>query len=63
MGQRRYYKNWCYKDIISQDLIHDLLKFHIVPDMKFKANLQPSRKTKPCLDWIVYPFLLHELIR
>src|SRR4051794_41673534 len=39
-----FYKVYCYKDILSQDLIHDLLEFHIVPNMKLKANVAPSRK-------------------
>ena len=28
-----------------QDLIHDLLEFHIVPNIKPKANIAPSRKS------------------
>ncbi|RGB43756.1 hypothetical protein C1646_797950 [Rhizophagus diaphanus] len=40
-----FYKVYCYKDILPQDLIHDLLEFHIVPNMKSKANLPPSRKS------------------
>ncbi|CAB4383857.1 unnamed protein product [Rhizophagus irregularis] len=40
-----FYKVYCYKDILPQDLIHDLLEFHIVPNVKPKDNLQPSRKT------------------
>src|SRR5438046_631583 len=39
-----FYKIYCYKDILPQDLIHDLLEFHIVPNMKPKTNLPPSRK-------------------
>ncbi|RGB25751.1 hypothetical protein C1646_801649 [Rhizophagus diaphanus] len=39
-----FYKVYCYKDILPQDLIHNLLEFHIVPNMKSKANLKPSRK-------------------
>src|SRR5438045_8490340 len=39
-----FYKVYCYKDILPQDLIHALLEFHIVPNMKPKANLIPSRK-------------------
>ncbi|RGB27782.1 hypothetical protein C1646_798226 [Rhizophagus diaphanus] len=38
-----FYKVYCYKDILPQDLIHNLLEFHIVPNMKSKANLKPSR--------------------
>uniref|UniRef100_U9UAD0 TLDc domain-containing protein n=2 Tax=Rhizophagus irregularis TaxID=588596 RepID=U9UAD0_RHIID len=30
--------------ILPQDLIHDLLEFHIVPDKKHKTNIPPSRK-------------------
>src|SRR3989440_1723555 len=39
-----FYKVYCYKDILPQDLIHDLLEFHIVPDVKPKNNVPPSRK-------------------
>ena len=39
-----FYKVYCYKDILPQDLIHDLLEFHIVPNMKLKHNVAPSRK-------------------
>ncbi|RGB39404.1 hypothetical protein C1646_754555, partial [Rhizophagus diaphanus] len=39
-----FYKVYCYKDILPQDLIHDLLEYHIVPDIKSKVNLPPSRK-------------------
>src|SRR4051794_41839322 len=39
-----FYKVYRYKDILPQDLIHDLLEFHIVPNMKSKTNLPPSRK-------------------
>ncbi|CAB4420309.1 unnamed protein product [Rhizophagus irregularis] len=35
---------YCYKDILPQDLIHDLLEFHIVPNKKHKTNIPPSRK-------------------
>src|SRR3984957_17501758 len=41
-----FYKVYCYKNILPQDLIHDLLEYHIVPNIKFKANLSPSRKQK-----------------
>jgi hypothetical protein len=40
-----FYKVYCYKDILPQDLIHDLLEFHIVPNMKPKSNVAPSRKS------------------
>src|SRR5205823_5716777 len=39
-----FYKVYCYKDILPQDLIHDLLEYYIVPNMKPKANLPSSRK-------------------
>jgi hypothetical protein len=39
-----FYKVYCYKDILPQDLIHDLLEYHIVPNMKPKVDLPPSRK-------------------
>src|SRR5918912_811692 len=29
-----FYKVYCYKDILPQDLIYDLLEFYIVPNMK-----------------------------
>jgi hypothetical protein len=32
--------------ILPHDLIHDLLEFHIVPNMKPKANLPLSRRPK-----------------
>ncbi|CAB4392647.1 unnamed protein product [Rhizophagus irregularis] len=41
-----FYKVYCYKDILPQDLIHDLLEYHIVPNVKPKTNLPPSRKHK-----------------
>src|SRR5205085_12553365 len=40
-----FYKSYHYKDILPQDLIHDLLEFHIVPNMKPKTNVS-SRKPK-----------------
>src|SRR5437016_9748709 len=43
-----FYKVYQYKDILSQDLIHDLLEFHIVPNIKPKANVAPTRR--PTLD-------------
>ncbi|RIA79028.1 hypothetical protein C1645_841744 [Glomus cerebriforme] len=39
-----FYKVYCYKDILPQDLIHDLLEFHIVPNKKPKVNIPPSKK-------------------
>src|SRR5436189_1708755 len=41
-----FYKVYCYKEILPQDLIHDLLEFHIVPNTKPKTNAAPSRKPK-----------------
>src|ERR1044071_2523427 len=39
-----FYKVYNYKDILPQDLIHDLLEFHIVPNVKPKTNIAPTRK-------------------
>src|SRR5436305_12417828 len=39
-----FYKVYKHKDILPQDLIHGLLEFHIVPNMKPKADVT-SRKT------------------
>ena len=39
-----FYKVYNYKDFLPQDLIHDLLEFHIVPNMEPKTNVVPSRK-------------------
>ncbi|EXX76511.1 hypothetical protein GLOIN_2v1775034 [Rhizophagus irregularis DAOM 181602=DAOM 197198] len=41
-----FYKVYNYKDILPQDLIHDLLEFHIVPDIKPKTNVATPRKSK-----------------
>ncbi|RIA83338.1 hypothetical protein C1645_809264 [Glomus cerebriforme] len=41
-----FYRVYNYKDILPKDLIHDLLEFHIVPDMRPKINVAPSRKPK-----------------
>src|SRR5439155_14509617 len=38
-----FYKVYKYKDVLPQDLIHDLLEFHIVPDIKPKVDVTPSR--------------------
>ena len=38
-----FYKVYCYKDILPKDLVHDLLEFHIVPNMQPKHSA-PSRK-------------------
>ncbi|CAB4407427.1 unnamed protein product [Rhizophagus irregularis] len=47
-----FYKVYCYKDILPQDLIYDLLEFHIVPNMKPKSNVIP-RKQNLKLDSII----------
>src|SRR5204863_98218 len=39
-----FYKVYCYKSILPQDLINDLLEFHIVPNMQPKTNVAPSRQ-------------------
>ncbi|CAB4417995.1 unnamed protein product [Rhizophagus irregularis] len=39
-----FYKVYIYKEILQKDLIHDLLEFHIVPNIKPKTNIAPSRK-------------------
>src|SRR5437763_12696064 len=39
-----FYKVYRYKDILPQDLIHDLLEFHIVPNVKSKTMIS-SRKS------------------
>jgi hypothetical protein len=39
-----FYKVYNYKDILPQDLINDLLEFHVVPNMKPKTNVPPPRK-------------------
>ncbi|GBB83917.1 hypothetical protein RclHR1_10580005 [Rhizophagus clarus] len=39
-----FYKVYCYKEFLPQDLIHNLLEFHIVPNIKPKTNEAPSRK-------------------
>ncbi|RGB24647.1 hypothetical protein C1646_772782 [Rhizophagus diaphanus] len=39
-----FYKVYCYKKILPQDLIHNLLEFHIVPNAEIKTNVAPSRK-------------------
>ncbi|EXX68343.1 hypothetical protein GLOIN_2v1471188 [Rhizophagus irregularis DAOM 181602=DAOM 197198] len=40
-----FYKIYCYKDVLPKDLIYDLLEFHVVPNMKPKSNVTPSRKS------------------
>ncbi|EXX73733.1 hypothetical protein GLOIN_2v1484761 [Rhizophagus irregularis DAOM 181602=DAOM 197198] len=37
-------KVYSYKEILPQDLIHELSEFHRVPNIKSKANLAPLRK-------------------
>ncbi|EXX78295.1 hypothetical protein GLOIN_2v1772252 [Rhizophagus irregularis DAOM 181602=DAOM 197198] len=39
-----FYKVYIYKEILPKDLIHDLLEFYIVPDIKPKTSVVPSRK-------------------
>jgi hypothetical protein len=39
-----FYKVYCYKDILPQDLIHGLLEINMVSNIKYKNNLTPSRK-------------------
>src|SRR5436305_9310789 len=41
-----FYKVYKYKDILPRDLIHDLLEFHIVPNMKPKMDTAPTRRPK-----------------
>ncbi|RGB24643.1 hypothetical protein C1646_747715 [Rhizophagus diaphanus] len=41
-----FYKVYCYKEILPQDIIHNLLEFHIVPDIKPKTNVMSSRRPK-----------------
>jgi hypothetical protein len=38
-----FYKVYYCKDVLPQDLIHNLLEFHIVPNRKLKTNIPPSR--------------------
>jgi hypothetical protein len=39
-----FYKVYNYKGILPQDLVHDLLEFHVVPNTKPKTSIAPSRK-------------------
>ncbi|EXX71011.1 hypothetical protein GLOIN_2v1874218 [Rhizophagus irregularis DAOM 181602=DAOM 197198] len=39
-----FYKVYIYKEILPKELINDLLEFHIVPNIKLKTNIAPSRK-------------------
>ncbi|GES76301.1 BTB/POZ domain-containing protein [Rhizophagus clarus] len=39
-----FYKGYSHKDILPQDLIHDLLEYHIVPNKKLKAKIPPSKR-------------------
>ncbi|GES81108.1 hypothetical protein GLOIN_2v1784878 [Rhizophagus clarus] len=39
-----FYKVYFFKEILPQNLIHNLLEFHIVPNMKPKSDVAPSRK-------------------
>ncbi|RIA90161.1 hypothetical protein C1645_805904 [Glomus cerebriforme] len=53
-----FYKVYRYKDILPQDLIHNLLEFHIVPNAKPKTDI-PSRFRK-LVSKLIYPkFLSH----
>ncbi|RGB35314.1 hypothetical protein C1646_814829 [Rhizophagus diaphanus] len=45
-----FYKVYCYKDVLPQDLIHDLLEFHIVPNMQPRTNIAPSRKSTTLIE-------------
>ncbi|GBB96499.1 hypothetical protein RclHR1_02770001 [Rhizophagus clarus] len=38
-----FYKVYRYKDVLPQDLINNLLEFHIVPNIKSKANITPRK--------------------
>src|SRR5436305_4080295 len=61
-----FYKVYKYKDILPQKLIHDLLEFHIVPNIKPKANIAPSRILNSTLIIIsrnTLKFFLHGLIK
>ncbi|GBC03408.1 hypothetical protein RclHR1_05100004 [Rhizophagus clarus] len=40
-----FYKVYNYKDILPQDLMHDLLEFHIIPNVKPKTNVPQPRKS------------------
>ncbi|GBB91208.1 hypothetical protein RclHR1_01840005 [Rhizophagus clarus] len=39
-----FYKVYNYKDVLPQDLIHDLLEFHVVPNVKPKTSITSSRR-------------------
>src|SRR5437773_1041624 len=39
-----FYKVYHYKEILPQNLIHDLLEFYIVPNVKLRSSIAPSRK-------------------
>ncbi|RGB41401.1 hypothetical protein C1646_663107 [Rhizophagus diaphanus] len=36
---------YCYKNILPQDLVADLVDFHVVPNIKPKTNMIPPRKS------------------
>src|ERR1700761_7851923 len=38
-----FYKVYKYKNILPRDLIYDLLEFHIVPNIKPKADITPRK--------------------
>jgi hypothetical protein len=37
-----FYKVYCYKEILPRDIVHNLLEFHIVPNIKSKTNVTPT---------------------
>jgi hypothetical protein len=41
-----FYKVYCYKEILPRDIVHNLLEFHIVPNIKSKTNVTPTWKFK-----------------
>ncbi|POG60774.1 hypothetical protein GLOIN_2v1815393 [Rhizophagus irregularis DAOM 181602=DAOM 197198] len=41
-----FYKVHCHKEILPQDLIHNLLEFHLVPNMEPKSNVALSSRLK-----------------
>ncbi|CAB4407616.1 unnamed protein product [Rhizophagus irregularis] len=41
-----FYKVYCHKEILPQDLIHNLLEFHLVPNMEPKPNVALSSRLK-----------------
>src|SRR5581483_11682852 len=49
-----FYKVYNY--VLPQDLIHDLLEFHIIPNMNPKTNVASSRK--PNLRFKIYSIII-----